>query len=63
MVEDKRPTLPASDYSNLCVNDARLAGIEGSGSGCQLIDEKLGEAGAHNHGPDSRWSNSKILVV
>jgi hypothetical protein len=59
MAGGKQRKLPTSSFNSLCLNDDRLAGIEGAGRGCQLIAGNLGEAGAHNHGPGSGCLNWK----
>jgi hypothetical protein len=42
MAGGKQRKLPTSSFNSLCLNDDRLAGIEGAGRGCQLIDGNLG---------------------
>ena len=56
--------LPTSSFSNLCLNDDRLAGIEGRwDAGASSSMEIWGEAGAHNHGPGSGCLNWKKFTL
>jgi hypothetical protein len=56
--------LRTSSFSNLCLNDDRLAGIEGRwDAGASSSMEIWGEAGAHNHGPGSGCLNWKKFTL
>jgi hypothetical protein len=61
--KDKQQTCQQAITAIAVITMIGLAGVEGSGSGCQLIDGDFGRLAAHNRDPDSSEPSWKKLVL